>query len=109
MNAEPNADLAELSSYDLFYVHFDERHCSATLGFTDQAGHEAFEFFLVFAEVRNVTVGGWAAPGRKNVQLRRTDDGIMMSVEAEGSALSFRAADMSVQRARSFRAWPQEG
>ncbi|MFE9473915.1 hypothetical protein ACFY5K_28435 [Streptomyces griseofuscus] len=109
-----NAELAALttpsalSSHDLFYVHLDERHCSVTLGFTAQEGHDAFEFFLAFTDVRNVSVRGWGPPGRKNVRLGKTDGVITASIEAQGSSLSFEAADMAMPRTRSFQAVPPQ-
>ncbi|MEU0075609.1 hypothetical protein ABZ027_39705 [Streptomyces sp. NPDC006332] len=109
MSASDTAALmtsSALSSRDLFYVHIDERQRSITLGFTAQEGHEGFEFFIEFTDVRDVVVRGWAAPGHKDVQLTQTVEGITVSVEAEGSSLSFRAASMSVARSRSFHAAP---
>ncbi|TXJ70913.1 hypothetical protein E2C11_35505 [Streptomyces lavendulae] len=102
-----NAELAALttpsalSSHDLFYVHLDERQCSVTLGFATQESHVAFEFFLVFTDVRNVLMRGWGPPGRKNVRLESTGGVITASIEAQGSSLSFEAADMAMLRTRS--------
>ncbi|MFR9789351.1 hypothetical protein ACL07V_11860 [Streptomyces sp. MB22_4] len=107
-----NAELAALttpsalSSHDLFYVHLDERQCSVTLGFTTQQGHEAFEFFLVFTDVRNVSVDGWGPPGRKKMRLEKAEGVIIASIDAQGSSLNFEAADMAMPRTRSFQAWP---
>ena len=98
-----NAELAALttpsalSGHDLFSVHFDERQRSVTLGFATQGGHEAFEFFLTFTDVRNVSVHGWGPPGRKSARLERTGGLIIASVEAQGSSLSFAAADMTMR------------
>ncbi len=107
-----NAELAALttpsalSGHDLFYVHLDERQCSATLGFTGQEGHDGFEFFLAFTDVRNVSVRGWGPPGRKDVRLERTENGITVSVATQGSSLNFEAADMTTPRTRSFQTAP---
>ncbi|GLX54657.1 hypothetical protein Shyhy01_76060 [Streptomyces hygroscopicus subsp. hygroscopicus] len=95
-----------LSSHDLFYVHLDERQCSVTLGFATQEGQEAFEFFLMFTDVRNVSVNGWGPPGRKKVRLEEVGGAIIASIDTQGSSLNFEAADMEILRTRSFHASP---
>jgi GNAT superfamily N-acetyltransferase len=75
--AESSPELPELcahdvlSNSDLFYVHFDERGRSATLGFSRVHGTEGFEFFLRFNDVRDVRVRGWGAPAQKDVHVER--------------------------------------
>ncbi|MFG2813957.1 hypothetical protein [Streptomyces sp. NPDC048410] len=94
-----------LSNSDLFYVHFDERGRSATLGFSRVHGSEGFEFFLRFPDVREVHVRGWGAPGQKDVHVERAPDGtVQVSASAEGSSLRFRAADVTLSRTREFLA-----
>ncbi|MGV9322748.1 Imm50 family immunity protein [Streptomyces sp. NPDC003660] len=94
-----------LSDSDLFYVHFDERGRSATLGFSRVHGSEGFEFFLRFPDVREVRVRGWGAPGQKDVHVERAPDGtVQVSASAAGSSLRFRAADVTLSRTREFLA-----
>ncbi|WP_445396233.1 Imm50 family immunity protein [Streptomyces sp. LE64] len=94
-----------LSNSDLFYVHFDERGCSVTLGFSRVHGNEGVEFFLRFHEVRDVRVRGWGAPGQKDVHVERATDGtVQVSASSEGSSLRFRAAGATLSRTRNFLA-----
>lgn len=94
-----------LSNSDLFYVHFDERGCSVTLGFSRVHGSEGFEFFLRFPDVRDVHVRGWGAPGQKDVHVDRAPDGtVQVSASSDGSSLRFRAADATLSRTRDFLA-----
>ncbi|MFI7384881.1 hypothetical protein [Streptomyces sp. NPDC049813] len=94
-----------LSQSDLFYVHFDERGRSATLGFSRVDGTEGVEFFLRFPEVRDVRVRGWGAPGRKDVHVDRAADGtVQVSASSDGSSLRFRAAGVVLSRERDFLA-----
>ncbi|MZD08174.1 hypothetical protein GTW43_24255 [Streptomyces sp. SID5785] len=96
-----------LSRSDLFYVHFDERGCSATLGFSRVHGTEGVEFFLRFHEVRGVKVRGWGAPGQKDVHVERATDGtLQVSVSSDGSSMRFRAAGVALSRERNFLAAP---
>ncbi|MEU6395030.1 hypothetical protein [Streptomyces sp. NPDC046939] len=106
-DVETLSDPSVLSAGDLFYVHLDERLTSVTLGFTTQEGSEGFEFFLVFTDVRQVTVRGWGPPGLKKVELVRSTDGIAVVVKDEHSLLSFRAAEMALGRTRTFQASSQ--
>ncbi|MEU6813698.1 hypothetical protein [Streptomyces sp. NPDC046860] len=92
-----------LSASDLFYVHFDERGRSVTLGFSRAHGTEGFEFYLRFPDVRDVRVRGWGAPGRKDVHVERAPDGtVQVSASSDGSSLRFRAADATLSRTRDF-------
>ncbi|MFD8257662.1 hypothetical protein [Streptomyces griseoluteus] len=94
-----------LSNSDLFYVHFDERGCSVTLGFSRVRGSQGFEFFLRFPDVRDVHVRGWGAPGQKDVHVDRAPDGtVQVSASSDGSSLRFRAADVTLSRTRDFLA-----
>ncbi|MGW1182828.1 hypothetical protein ACWD7Y_16900 [Streptomyces drozdowiczii] len=94
-----------LSSSDLFYVHFDERGCSVTLGFSRVHGSEGAEFFLRFHDARDVRVRGWGAPGRKDVLVESGGDGaVQVSASSDGSLLRFRATGVTVSRTRDFRA-----
>ncbi|MEU5132693.1 hypothetical protein [Streptomyces californicus] len=96
-----------LSQSDLFYVHFDERGCSATLGFSRVHGTEGIEFFLRFHDVRDVRVRGWGAPGQKDVHVERATDGtVQVSVSSDGSSMRFRAAGVVLSRERNFLAKP---
>ncbi|MFE9662638.1 hypothetical protein [Streptomyces sp. NPDC005955] len=92
-----------LSSSDLFYVHFDERGCSVTLGFSRVHSSEGVEFFLRFHDVRDVRVRGWGAPGKKDVHVERAIDGtVRVSASSDGSSLRFRAADATLSSTRNF-------
>ncbi|MET8696591.1 hypothetical protein ABZV65_29120 [Streptomyces bauhiniae] len=109
--AESSPELPELcahdvlSNSDLFYVHFDERGRSATLGFSRVHGTEGFEFFLRFHGVRDVRVRGWGAPAQKDVHVERAPDGtVQLSASSDGSSLRFRAADVALSRTRDFLA-----
>ncbi|THA36609.1 hypothetical protein E6R18_01020 [Streptomyces sp. A1277] len=94
-----------LSNSDLFYVHFDERDCSATLGFSRVHGSEGVEFFLRFHDVRDVHVRGWGAPGQKDVHVERATDGtVRVSASSDGSSLRFRSADATLSSTRNFLA-----
>lgn len=94
-----------LSTSDLFYVHFDERGCSVTLGFSRVHGSQGVEFFLRFHGVRDVHVRGWGAPGQKDVHVERATDGtVQVSASSDGSSLRFRATDATLSKRRNFHA-----
>ncbi|WP_330304940.1 MULTISPECIES: Imm50 family immunity protein [unclassified Streptomyces] len=102
---------------DLFYVHIDERENSVTLGFDTrrlpsnppaewvEKGLNAFEFYLVFAEVEGLQVTGWGAAEAKEIHLA-THGGAFFEVVlgSEGSGIAFRAATARLAKWRGYLA-----
>lgn len=79
-----------LDTCRLFYVHFDERGSSATLGFETRerpTGSNAFEFYFVFTGVTGVRVC------RQGTFLGSGDSGI-----------SFRASAVELVKSRAYLA-----
>ncbi|WSP77536.1 immunity 50 family protein [Streptomyces sp. NBC_01236] len=102
---------------DPFYVHIDERENSVTLGFdtrrfpanppAEWEGKKlnAFEFYLVFAEVEGLQATGWGAAEAKEIHLATHGGGLFEVVlGSEGSGIAFRAATARLAKVRGYLA-----
>lgn len=98
-----SADLSQLltlpESYDLFYLHIDERENSVTLGF------DAFEHYLVFADISGLRVTGWGPAEAREVNLTAQEDGsVRVALGTETSGVSFQASAVRLTKTHGYRA-----
>ncbi|MFF4258449.1 Imm50 family immunity protein [Streptomyces sp. NPDC001663] len=101
----------------LFYVHFDERGNSATLGFETrefpadplpewvEKELNAFEFHLVFTGLEGLRVTGWgyAEAGQIEVAVRGAQL-FDVSLGSGTSGISFRASAVRLAKSRAYLA-----
>lgn len=108
--------LPALDLCDLFYVHFDERGNSATLGFTTsvppsnmpsewvEKEFNTTEFYLVFSGLTETRVSGWGSDQAKRVKLAADNGDVRVTLGAPGAGIDFRASALSVARTRAYKA-----
>jgi hypothetical protein len=106
----------------LFYVHFDERGNSATLGFETrelpedplpewtEKGLNAFEFYLAFTEVTGLRVTGWGQAEARRIEVAAVRGGqaVNVSLGSETSGIVFRASAVRLARSRAYLASDSE-
>ncbi|MFI6561551.1 Imm50 family immunity protein [Streptomyces sp. NPDC050534] len=102
----------------LFYVHFDERGNSATLGFETrefpvnplqewvEKGLNAFEFYLTFTHLTDLRVTGWGHTEAQRVGLAVDEDGRLLDVTvgSDTSGIAFRASAVRLSKSRAYLA-----
>ncbi|TLQ45345.1 Imm50 family immunity protein [Streptomyces marianii] len=101
----------------LFYFHIDERESGITLGFDTRSipdrprpewlrtGFNAFEFFLTFAHVTDLSLSGWNSITDRTIDLSRsTLGGITARVTNSREMISFHASSARLSRARVYLA-----
>ncbi len=98
-----SADLSQLltlpESYDLFYLHIDERENSVTLGF------DAFEHYLVFVDIEGLRVTGWGPAEAREVNLTAQEDGsVRVVLGTDTSGVSFQASAVRLTKTHGYRA-----
>lgn len=106
------ANAPALDRCKLHYLHFDERHTSATLGLStgDLPDHplpeweakpfNSLSFYLVCEEITELALNGWEFPA-PTLQLAPATAGVSVVAEDEGSSLRFTAESVSVGRVRT--------
>ncbi|MFJ9107772.1 Imm50 family immunity protein [Streptomyces sp. NPDC102283] len=103
----------DLDRCDLFHVLADERGASITLGFRtahtparirpewEGKEYNSFTFYLVFSQVQELAVRGWAAPACKTVAIQRDpDEKLSVAITSEEASLLFRARSVVLSAAR---------
>ncbi|EPD54722.1 Imm50 family immunity protein [Streptomyces sp. HGB0020] len=108
-----------LDTCRLFYVHFDERGSSATLGFETrefpvhplpewvEKGFNAFEFYLAFTGVTDLRVAGWGhAEAKQGVRVTAGAGGQLFGVVlgSGASGISFQASGVDLVKSRAYLA-----
>ncbi|MCF2128586.1 immunity 50 family protein [Strepomyces sp. STD 3.1] len=108
--------LPALDLCDLFYVHFDERDISATLGFTTsvppsnmpsewiEKEFNTTEFYLFCSNMTETRVSGWGSVQAKQVKLAADDRGVRVTIGTPGAGIDFRASALSVTKTRAYKA-----
>ncbi|WP_443071658.1 Imm50 family immunity protein [Streptomyces sp. WMMC940] len=109
-----------LSDCFLFYFHIDERN-GVTLGFDTRSipdrprpewvrkNFNAFEFFVTFSQVRELSISGWNSITNRSVTLARsTRDGISVRIENSSESISLEAESASVCHSRVYLAAASE-
>lgn len=106
----------------LFYVHFDERGNSATLGFETrqfpmdppaewvEKGLNAFEFYLAFTGVTGLRVTGWGRAEAQRIEVVAVGGGqaVSVSLGSEESGIVFRASAVRLAKSRAYLASDSE-
>jgi len=106
----------------LFYVHFDERGNSATLGFETrefpvdpppewlEKGLNAFEFYLAFTGVTGLRVTGWGQAEARQIRVAAVQGGqpLQVSLGSETSGIDFRASAVRLAKSRAYLASDSE-
>jgi hypothetical protein len=107
----------ELTSFDLFSVHIDERDTSLTLGFAldslperppaewTEKGLNAFEFFLTFEGISHLHIDGWCGSHPDALTLTTgAPGGIRTEIRGDGFSASWDARRVRVLRTRAYSA-----
>ncbi|CAG6397860.1 immunity 50 family protein [Streptomyces cocklensis] len=107
----------DLTSFDLFSIHIDERDTSLTLGFALDAlperppaewtekGLNAFELFLTFEGISHLRVDGWHGSRADAVTLATgASGGIRTEILGDALSASWDARRVRVLRTRAYLA-----
>lgn len=108
----------DLSGFDLFSVHIDERDGSVTLGFAVDGlpdrpppewvdkGLNAFEFFLAFAGVADLAVDGWSSLRKERISIEPGGGprGVRVEIAGPDDSVRFTAATARWAEARAHLA-----
>ncbi|MCU8589970.1 immunity 50 family protein [Streptomyces olivaceus] len=108
--------LPPLNLCDPFYVHFDEREESATVGFTTTVEPSApppgwlenavntVEFYLLFTGVAEARVFGWGPAQAQHAGLAVKDGRVLATLGNPGTGVEFRARSVHVSKTRVYKA-----